>query len=165
MSREQKYSQLVTPFSYWHRKKHDFIAYLDIDQVSICPACAKPLFLADHIYNKENQFRGKSEFLNRPYKYLAKAAKLAFFTIWYTVDETTENRLITGFHIKNQLTNSPIKALTPDQMLHYLEWKVEQHIPDCTSKDYLLHRIMQDNEYNNDFVRRERYVQILLNRS
>ena len=165
MPRDQIYSQLVSPFSYFHRKLHNGVAYTDLDQCSICPACAKPLLLADHIYNKDSQFRGKSAWLYRPYKYLANAAKIPFFTIWYTVDETTENREITEFHIKNQITNGPIKRLTPDQLVQYLELKVQQHIPECHSKDYLLQRITETNEHNQNFLRQDNYVKILLNRS
>ena len=33
---------------------------------------------ADHIYNIDNKFRSKSEWLYRPYKIMAKAAKIPF---------------------------------------------------------------------------------------
>ena len=165
MPRNQYFSQLVTPFSYWHRKQHNGVAYSDLDQVSICPACAAPLLIADHIYNKDNQFRSKSEWLYRPYKILAKAAKIPFFTIWYTVDENTENREITEFHAKNQLSDGHRLRLTPDQMLEYLEFKVQQHIPNCQAKEYLLQRVTDTNEHNQNFLRQDNYVKILLNRS
>ena len=165
MPRNQYFSQLVSPFSYWHRKQHNGVAYTDLDQLSICPACAAPLLLADHIYNRDNQFRSKSEWLYRPYKIMAKAAKIPFFTIWYSVDENTENREITEFHVKNQLTDGQRLRLTPDQMLEYLEYKVLQHAPECPSKDYLLKRVTEANEHNNNFLRQDNYVKILLNRS
>ena len=165
MPRNQYFDQLVSPFSYWHRKQHNGVAYSDLDQVSICPACAKPLLLADHIYNKDNQFRTKSAWLYRPYKIMAKAARIPFFTIWYTVDENTENREITEFHVKNQLTDGHRLRLTPDQMLQYLEWKVQQHIPVCQSKEYLLRRITEKNKHNKKFLRLNNYVKILSNRS
>ena len=50
MARNQYFNQLVSPVSSWHREQHDGIAYLDADFISICPACAKPLFIADLIY-------------------------------------------------------------------------------------------------------------------
>ena len=153
MPRNQYFSQLVSPFSYWHRKQHNGEAY------------TAPLLLADHIYNIDNQFRSKSEWLYRPYKILAKAAKIPFFTIWYSVDENTENREITEFHVKNQLTDGQRLRLTPDQMLEYLEYKVLQHAPECSSKDYLLKRVTEANEHNNNFLRQDNYVKILLNRS
>ena len=165
MPRNQYFSQLVSPFSYWHRKQHNGVAYTDLDQLSICPACAAPLLLADHIYYIDNKFRSKSEWLYRPYKIMAKAAKIPFFTIWYSVDENTENREITEFHVKNQLTDGQRLRLTPDQMLEYLEFKVLQHAPECPSKDYLLKRVTEANEHNNNFLRQDNYVKILLNRS
>jgi len=165
MARKQYYDQLVSPFSYWHRSQHNGVSYTDLDMLSICPACAKPLFLADHIYNKDSQFRAKAPWLYRPYKYIAIAAKIPFFTIWYTVDENTENREITEFNIKNQLTHGQRLRLTPDQMLQYLEYKVQQHIPDCQSKDYLLKRVTESNEHNENFLRQDNYVKILFNRS
>ena len=165
MPRNQYFSQLVSPFSYWHRKQHNGVAYTDLDQLSICPACAAPLLLADHIYNIDNKFRSKSEWLYRPYKIMAKAAKIPFFTIWYSVDENTENREITEFHVKNQLTDGQRLRLTPDQMLEYLEFKVLQHAPNCSAKDYLLKRVTEANEHNNNFLRQYNYVKILLNRS
>ena len=165
MPRKQYFDQLVTPFSYWHRNQHNGVAYTDLDMCSMCPACAAPLFLADHIYNKDNQFRSKSEWLYRPYKILAKAAKIPFLTIWYTVDENTENREITQFHVRNNLSGARILRLEPDWMLQYLEYKVIQHIPVCQSKDYLLKRVTDTNEHNQNFLRQDIYVKFLLNRS
>jgi len=165
MPRDQFYNQLVTPFSYWHRQAHNGVAYTDLDQLSICPACAQPLMIADHIYNKDNQFKSKSEWLYRPYKFMARATGIPFFTIWYTVDENTKNREITSFNIKNQLTDGQTIALTPDEMLQYLEYLVQSHIPVCQAKDYLLKRVTEANEYNNNFLRKEDYVKVLLNRS
>ena len=96
---------------------------------------------------------------------MAKAAKIPFFTIWYTVDENTENREITQFHVRNNLSGARILRLEPDWMLQYLEYKVVQHIPDCQSKDYLLKRVTDTNEHNQNFLRQDNYVKILLNRS
>ena len=107
MPRKQYFDQLVTPFSYWHRNQHNGIAYSDIDQVSLCPACAAPLFLADHIYNKDNQFRSKSEWLYRPYKILAKAAKIPFFTI-YIIYFYSGNAAPVGCTVKSNTINSAV---------------------------------------------------------
>ena len=60
MARNQYYNQLKTPVSTWHRSKHDGVAYLDLDFLSVCPACAEPLLLADTIYNINDEFKGKS---------------------------------------------------------------------------------------------------------
>ena len=82
MARNQYYNQLHSPVSTWHRQKHDGIAYLDLDFLSICPACAKPLFLADTIYNKNNDFKGKAPWLQRPYIYVAQKCELPYFLLF-----------------------------------------------------------------------------------
>ena len=46
---------LKSPYSKWHRKQHNGIAYTDIDKIAQCPACGKSLFLADLIFNKDDQ--------------------------------------------------------------------------------------------------------------
>jgi len=164
MARNQYYNQLHSPVSAWHRSKHDGISYLDLDFLSICPACAKPLFLADTIYNKNNDFKEKSVWMQRPYKFVAEKCELPYFLIWYTVDEISEqNRPIKEFHIKRIYPSGGkgLKKLTPDEMLQYLEYKVQQHIPDCSSKDYLLKRVTTKSEHNADFKRLNNYVKLL----
>lgn len=165
MARNQYYNQLHSPVSAWHRSKHDGISYLDLDFLSICPACARPLFLADTIYNKNNDFREKSVWMQRPYKFVAEKCDLPYFLIWYTVDEISEQeRPIKEFHIKRIYPSGGkgLKKLTPDEMLQYLEYKVQQHIPTCSSKSYLLKRITTKSEHNADFKRLNNYVKLLL---
>ena len=164
MARNQYYNQLHSPVSAWHRSKHDGIAYLDLDFLSICPACAKPLFLADTIYNKDNSFNDKSAWLQRPYKFVAQKCELPYFLIWYTVDEISEQeRPIKEFHIKRIYPpgGKGIIKLTPDEMLEYLEFKVQQHIPACSSKNYLLKRVTSKTEHNSNFKRLNNYVKLL----
>ena len=60
MPREKITSILTTPFSHWHRQQHNGIAYLDLDYISVCPACATPLFIADQIYNKDKTSNSSS---------------------------------------------------------------------------------------------------------
>ena len=164
MARNAYYNQLTTPFSTFHRSKHDGISYLDIDFLSICPGCAKPLFLADLIYNKNNEFKEKSAWMQRPYKFVAKKCELPYFLLWYTVDEISEQeRPITEFHIKRIYPpgGKGLVKLTPDQMLEYLEFKVQQHIPTCSAKSYLLKRVTTKSEHNADFKRLKNYVLLL----
>ena len=166
MARNQYYNQLTTPFSAFHRGLHDGISYLDIDFLSICPACAKPLFLADTIYNRNNDFKEKSAWMQRPYKFVAEKCELPYFIIWYTVNEISEKeRPITEFHIKRIYPpgGKGIVKLTPDEMLQYLEYKVQQHIPNCSSKKYLLKRVTTKSEHNADFKRLNNYVKLLSN--
>ena len=75
-------------------------------------------------------------------------------------------RVLRSFHrfnIKRQYpySNKPIQTLTPDQMLQYLEWKVQQHIPECNSKEYLLKRVTAVTETNSKFERLNNYVKLL----
>ena len=51
MPRNKIFTTQDTPFSTWHRSQHDGINMCDLDVIGMCPACAKPLFLADTIYN------------------------------------------------------------------------------------------------------------------
>ena len=164
MARNQYYDQKHTPVSAWHRSKHDGIALVDLDFLSICPACAEPLFIADTIYNINNEFKGKSPWFQKPYKSIAEKCGFPYFIIWYTVNEISEQiRPITEFHIKRIYPpgGKGIIKLTPDEMLQYLEYKVQQHIPACSSKDYLLKRVTAITEHNSNFKLLNNYVDLL----
>ena len=164
MARNQYYNQLHSPVSSWHRSKHDGVALVDLDFLSICPSCAQPLFLADTIYNKNNDFKGKTPWFQKPYKFVAEKCDLPYFIIWYTVNEISEQeRPITEFHIKRIYPpgGKGIVKLTPDEMLQYLEYKVQQHIPNCSSKKYLLKRVTTKSEHNADFKRLNNYINVL----
>jgi len=164
MARNQYYDQKHTPVSAWHRSKHDGIALVDLDFLSICLACAEPLFIADTIYNINNEFKGKSPWFQKPYKSIAEKCGFPYFIIWYTVNEISEQiRPITEFHIKRIYPpgGKGIIKLTPDEMLQYLEYKVQQHIPTCSSKKYLLKRVTAITEHNSNFKRLNNYVKLL----
>ena len=162
MPRNIIYSTLdVTPYSNWHRNCHDGIAMTDIDKISICPGCAKPLFIADTIYNNNQGFAGKSSFLQTPYKTIALELNIPYFEIFYSVDESTKERKITKFYVKRIYPYSKgITQLAPDDWLKFLEYKVLQHCPDCNNKDYLLRKV-KSNKSNNTFLRQENYVKLL----
>ena len=70
---------------------------------------------------------------------------------------------ITEFHIKRIYPpgGKCIVKLTPDEMLQYLEYKVLQHAPTCSSKDYLLKRVTTKSEHNSNFKRLNNYVKLL----
>ena len=163
MPRKQYFDQLVSPFSHWHREQHDGINYFDLDCVGTCPACAKPLFLADTIYNKDFNFRGKSHWQQRPYVYLAQAAEIPFYEFFYTVDESTQFRNIIRFDITRIYPHSDKRwrNLSPDQMLQFLEhMSLKSHGPDCENKEYLIRKI-QANKCGNQFIRQQNYVNFL----
>ena len=92
MPRNEIFTTQDSPFSTWHRCQHDGINMVDLDVVGICPACAKPLFLADTIYNKDFRFIGKSNWLRTPYKFLAVKAEIPYYEIFYTVDESKAHK-------------------------------------------------------------------------
>lgn len=162
MPRNKIYSVQNSPFSTWHRDKHDGISYTDCDVLGVCPACAKILYIADTIYNKNDDFTGKSEWLRFPYKQIALALEVPYFEFFYTVDESTQNRDITEFNVRRIYPyKKDLFKLTPDEMLKYLEFKsIVQHGPNCPCKDYFLKRI-QENKSKNLFERKYKYVQLL----
>ena len=62
-------------------------------------------------------------------------------------------------------TKAELHHISLNEWLQYLEFKVQEHIPVCQSKDYLLKRVTEDNEHNKNFIRRNDYVKVLSNRS
>ena len=163
MPRNKIFTTQDTPFSTWHRSQHDGINMCDLDVIGMCPACAKPLFLADTIYNKDFNFRGKSHWQQRPYVYLAQAAEIPFYEFFYTVDESTQFRNIIRFDITRIYPHSDKRwrNLTPDQMLQFLEhMALKSHGPDCENKEYLIRKI-KENKCGNQFIRQQNYVKFL----
>ena len=163
MPRKQYFDQLVSPFSHWHREQHDGINYFDLDCVGTCPACAKPLFLADTIYNLDFTFKSKSSWHQRPYKFLALKAEIPYYEIFYTVDESTKFRDCIRFDINRIYPHSDKKwrNLSPDNMLQFLEhMALKSHGPECIEKEYLIRKITA-NKCGNQFLRQQNYVSFL----
>ena len=156
-------STIDSPFSTWHRDQHDGVGMVDIDVCGICPACAKPLFLADTIYNLDFRFKSKSSWHQRPYKFLAIKAEIPYYEIFYTVDESTKFRDCIRFDINRIYPHSDKKwrNLSPDNMLQFLEhMALKSHGPDCIEKDYLIRKITA-NKCGNQFLRQQNYVSFL----
>lgn len=162
MPRDKVFSVQNSPFSTWHRNHHDGISYADLDVLGLCPACAKILYIADTIYNRNDEFKGKSHWLRSPYFQVAEALNVPYFEFFYTVDETTPERDITAFTVKRlRPYKQELMFLTPDEMLQYLEYKtLIQHGPNCDNREYLLERV-KANKSQNLFARKYQYVQIL----
>lgn len=162
MPRQKISTVLTSPFSNWHRNHHDGISYTDLDVLGLCPACAKILFVADTIYNKDNNFKGKSQWLRSPYKQVAVSLDIPYFEFFYTVDEKTADRDIIKFNVRRIYPyKKNLISLDPDEMLQYLEYKsLVQHGPNCSNKEYLKERV-QENKSKNLFARKYKYVQIL----
>ena len=93
MARNEVYpGVLKTPYSKWHRKQHNGIAYTDIDKIAQCPACGKALFLADLIFNANDQYKTKA-FLHKKslFRNLQQALQIPFFEIYYTTEGKEDN--------------------------------------------------------------------------
>ena len=70
-----------TAYSYTHRESHDGIAMMDVDKVSCCIACNKPLFIAEtarHRGPREDYKKGHSMI-----KQLAEMSGLNAYIVWY----------------------------------------------------------------------------------
>jgi hypothetical protein len=167
MARNEQYpGVLKTPYSRWHRSLHNGIAYSDIDKISQCPACGKALFLADLIFNANNQYKTKPFYTKRIYLEISTALQIPFFELFYTTVGKADNGPLESLSVRRIApTKAELHHIDLDKWLQYLEFKVQEHIPVCQSKDYLLKRVLEDNEHNKNFVRRNDYVKVLSNRS
>ena len=167
MARNEQYpGVLKTPYSIWHRNQHNGIAYSDIDKISQCPACGKALFLADLIFNANNQYKTKPFYTKRIYLEIATALQIPFFELYYTTVGKADNGPLESLSVRRIApSKGDLQHIDLDKWLQYLEFKVQEHIKVCQSKDYLLKRISENNEHNKNFTRRNNYVKLLSNRS
>ena len=167
MARNEVYpGVLKTPYSKWHRNQHNGIAFSDIDKISQCPACGKALFLADLIFNANDQYKTKPFYTKRIYLEIATALQIPFFEIYYTTEGKEDNGPLESLSVRRIApTKRDLAHITLDEWLQYLEFKVQEHIPVCQSKEYLLKRVTEENEHNKNFLRKNNYVKILSHRS
>ena len=167
MARNEVYpGVLKTPYSKWHRNQHNGVAFTDIDKISQCPACGKCLFLADLIFNNNDQYRTKPFYTKRAYLEISKALQIPFFEIYYTTEGKEDNGQLERLSVRRIApTPGSLHHISLDDWLQYLEFKVQEHIPVCQSKDYLLKRVTEENDYNKNFLRKNNYVKILSYRS
>ena len=167
MARKEQYpGVLKTPYSRWHRDQHDGIAYSDIDKISQCPACGKALFLADLIFNANNQYKTKPFYTKRIYLEISTALQIPFFELYYTTEGRADNGPLESLSVRRIApTKGDLQHINLDKWLQYLEFKVQEHIKVCKSKDYLLKRVTVNNEHNKNFTRRNNYVKLLSIRS
>jgi len=167
MARNEQYpGVLKTPYSRWHRSVHNGVSMTDIDKISQCPACGKCLVIADLIFNVNDQYKTKPFFTKRAYLEIAKAIQIPFFEVYYTTEGKADNGPLERLSVRRIYpTEGVLTHINLDKWLQYLEFKVQEHIPVCQSKSYLLKRISENNEHNKNFTRRNNYVKILSNRS
>ena len=167
MARNEIYQRVLkTPYSRWHRQQHNGIAYTDIDKVAQCPACGKALFIADLIFNKNDTYKTKAFYTKKAYFEISKALNIAYFEIHYTTVGRQDNGDLERLSVRRIAPNEgSLHHISLDNWLEYLEFKVQEHIPVCQSKNYLLQRVTEENEHNKNFLRKNNYVKILHNRS
>ena len=167
MARKEQYpGVLKTPYSRWHRSVHDGVSMTDIDKISQCPACGKALFLADLIFNANNQYKTKPFYTKRIYLEISTALQIPFFELYYTTVGKADNGPLESLSVRRIApSKGELHHINLEDWLKYLEFKVQEHIPVCQSADYLLKRVTEENEHNKNFTRRNEYVEILLNRS
>ena len=140
MPRNKIFTTIDSPFSSWHRSQHDGVNMVDLDVVGICPACAKPLFLADTIYNVDFRFSGKDSWHQTPYKFLAAKQRYHITRSSIPVDESKAHRgirPIIRFDIFRIYPHCDKKwrNLSPDNMLQFLEhMALKSHGPDCAQE-------------------------------
>jgi len=129
-------------YSNWHRNQHNLLNFSDIDQVSSCNACLKPLFLAETVFNNGQGW-------NKPHKVtkqLADMAGIPAFIVWYKL---IEDQMV-YVHVKkiapdykDGYASDPIK-LDPDQWLQFLEHKQVEHYPHCTKQSFFNKKLIED---------------------
>jgi hypothetical protein len=129
-------------YSNWHRQQHNLLHFSDIDQVSSCNACLKPLFIAETVFDNNQGW-------NKPHKVtkeLADMAGLPAFIVWYKL---VEDQMV-YVHIKkiapdykDGFTSDPIKLL-PDEWLQFLEHKQVEHYQNCNNKTLFLKKLNED---------------------
>jgi hypothetical protein len=100
------------------------------------------------------------------YLEIATALQIPFFELYYTTVGKADNGPLESLSVRRIApSKGDLQHIDLDKWLQYLEFKVQEHIKVCQSKDYLLKRITEDNEHNKNFVRRNNYVKVLSNRS
>jgi len=130
-------------YSSWHRNEtHSCLGFSDIDHVSTCTSCLKPLFLAESVFDNGQGW-------NKPHKVtkeLAEMAGIPAFIVWYKL---IKDKMV-YVHIKkiapdykNGYSSKPIK-LTPDEWLQFIEHKEVEHYPNCKNKELFLKKLKQD---------------------
>ena len=127
-------------YSLWHRSKPNPVAMMDVDKVSTCIACNKPLFLAE-----TTRFVGKYHKAYSMTKQLADMAKLPAWIIFYVL----KNNEIDHFKIKKIAPEiKSIQNVSPEAWLEYLEKMQTDHFPNCPKQELFLLKMKNANSPN-----------------
>ena len=119
-----------TAYSYTHRESHDGIAMMDVDKVSCCIACNKPLFIAEtarHRGPREDYKKGHSMI-----KQLAEMSGLNAYIVWYYEENERVYKLAVS---KVSPSYSNIQSCSWEQWLSFLAKFQVKHYPSCTRKE------------------------------
>ena len=117
------------PYSEWHRALKNDLRYVDIDSCGICNKCKQPLYLAETTFDV-----GQSWKATTATEWLARAANLPSFLIFYKVNE---NREVISFRVKQLTPEKDRKEvlLEPEAWVQAMELLQERHNLVCKKKD------------------------------
>jgi len=142
-------------YSNWHRQQHNLLGFSDIDKVSTCNSCSKPLFLAETVFNNGQGWNKK----HKVTKKLAEMAGIPAYIIWYQLVED----MMVHVHIKkiapdykDGFSSEPI-LLNPDQWLQFLEYQQVKHFPECSNQELFKKKLKEDQRAR----RRKAFASIL----
>ena len=117
------------PYSEWHRALKNDLRYVDIDSCGICNKCKQPLYLAETTFDV-----GQSWKATTATEWLARAANLPSFLIFYKVNE---NREVISFRVKQLTPEKDRKEvlLEPEAWVQAMELLQDRHNLICRKKD------------------------------
>ena len=117
------------PYSEWHRSLKNDLRYVDIDSCGICNKCKQPLYLAETTFDV-----GQSWKATTATEWLARAANLPSFLIFYKVNE---NREVISFRVKQLTPEKDRKEvlLEPEAWVQAMELLQDRHNLICKKKD------------------------------
>ena len=117
------------PYSEWHRALKNDLRYVDIDSCGICNKCKQPLYLSETTFDV-----GQSWKATTATEWLARAANLPSFLIFYKVNE---NREVISFRVKQLTPEKDRKEvlLEPEAWVQPMELLQDRHNLVCKKKD------------------------------
>ncbi len=117
------------PYSEWHRALKNDLRYVDIDSCGICNKCKQPLYLAETTFDV-----GQSWKATTATEWLARAANLPSFLIFYKVNE---NREVISFRVKQLTPEKDRKEvlLEPEAWVQAMELLQDRHNLICKKRD------------------------------
>ena len=117
------------PYSEWHRSLKNDLRYVDIDSCGICNKCKQPLYLAETTFDVNQTWKATTAT-----EWLARAANLPSFLIFYKVNEKRE---VISLRVKQLTPEKYIKEIIiePQAWVQAMELLQDRHNLICTKKD------------------------------